>query len=81
MDHSLDHQKDTFASSSRNAGTRSRRIFFTHSWSFLYVKAAWLLRYIYLVTGVSASIPTNFQCSVNFCHNGSIQMADLFFQS
>ena len=55
MDHSLDHQKDTFASSSRNAGTRSRRIFY---WSFLYVKAAWLLRYIYLVTGVSASIPT-----------------------
>lgn len=25
---------------------------------FLYVKAAWLLRYTYLVTGVSASMPT-----------------------
>lgn len=52
-------KKDTFASSSRNAGTRSGRIFFyAQLVLFLYVKAAWLLRYTYLVTGVSASMPT-----------------------
>ena len=57
MDHSLDHQKIRSLLLAEMLVLEAD-VSFTHSWSFLYVKAAWLLRYTYLVTGVSASMPT-----------------------